>query len=179
MQVNLLGTALLTQQLLPALTLARGRIINISSVLGEVGIPMNALYCASKFALEGLSEALRHELDPHGIQVALVEPGGFRTRFGANTVWGERELAAGSRDASQVAAYQRLRAKTLAREGKDPDAVVRAVVRLTEIERVPFRTRVGVDARSARWLKRLLPERVFMSMLGSSIARRLEAERDR
>ncbi|WP_313950152.1 SDR family NAD(P)-dependent oxidoreductase, partial [Accumulibacter sp.] len=65
LQVNLLGPALLTQQLLPALAAARGRVINVSSLAGETGMPMNSLYCASKFALEGFSESLRHELSAH------------------------------------------------------------------------------------------------------------------
>ena len=102
MQVNVLGPAFLTQRLLPALASARGRVINVSSVAGELGLPMNALYCATKFAVEGLSESLRHELADHGVQVALVEPGGYRTAFARNMVWGERPLPAGGRDAQQL-----------------------------------------------------------------------------
>ena len=134
MQVNVLGPALLTQRLLPALAGARGRVINVSSVAGEVGLPMNALYCATKFALEGLSESLRHELATHGVQVALVEPGGYRTAFARNMVWGERPLPAGGRDARQLAAYRRMQEKLLARPGRDPAAVVRAVLELCEMD---------------------------------------------
>jgi NAD(P)-dependent dehydrogenase (short-subunit alcohol dehydrogenase family) len=176
--VNVVGAVLLAQQLLPALAAARGRIINISSVLGEVGLPMNSIYCATKFALEGWSESLRQELRPHGIQVALVEPGGFRTRFGSNLVWGERVLAAGSRDGLRLAAYQRMRAAMMSGRGNDPERVVRTVASLAEIERMPLRTRVGADAVAARWAKRLLPERLFLSSLSTFFERRLDAERD-
>ncbi len=179
MQVNVLGPALLTQQLLPALAAARGRVINVSSLAGELGLPMNSLYCASKFALEGLSESLRHELSAHGVQVALVEPGGFRTRFAANMVWGERPLAAGGADALQLAAYRELQAKMLAGPGNDPTAVVDAVVRLTELARMPLRTRVGSDARSARRLKRWLPEGAFAALIGALFRRRLASRRSR
>lgn len=177
MQVNVLGPALLTQQLLPALAASRGRVINVSSLAGEVGLPMNSLYCATKFALEGLSESLRHELGCHGIQVALVEPGGFRTRFAANMVWGERPLAADGRDARQFAAYRDSQSKMLARPGRDPAAVVDVVVRLVESDRMPLRTRVGTDVKSARLLKRWLPEGVAAALVGALLRRKLLADR--
>jgi NAD(P)-dependent dehydrogenase (short-subunit alcohol dehydrogenase family) len=177
MQVNVLGPAFLTQQLLPALANARGRVITVSSVAGELGLPMNALYCATKFALEGLSESLRHELAAHGVQVALVEPGGYRTAFARNMVWGERPLPAGGRDARQLAAYSRMQEKLLARPGKDPGVVVRAVVRLAEMEVMPMRTRVGADARSASVIRRWLPQRLALGLVGALFRRRLAAER--
>ena len=176
MQVNVLGPALLTQQLLPALAVARGRVINISSVAGELGMPMNALYCATKFALEGLSESLRHELATRGVQVALVEPGGFRTAFARNMVWGEVPLPAAGRDARQLAAYRKMQERLLARPGKDPAAVVRAVLRLVEMEIMPMRTRVGMDARGASLLRRLLPERLALGLVGALFRRQLAAE---
>lgn len=178
LQVNVLGPALLTQQLLPALAAARGRVIHISSLAGELGLPMNALYCASKFALEGLSESLRHELLPHGVQVALVEPGGFRTRFAANLAWGERRLPADGVDARQLSAYREMQARMLAAPGKDPATVVNAVLRLTEVTRMPLRTRVGGDAKSARWLQRWLPESAFIALIGALFRRRLAARRN-
>ena len=90
---------------------------------------------------------LRHELAAHGArQVALVEPGGYRTAFARNMVWGERPLPAGGRDARQLAAYRSMQEKLLARPGKDPAAVVRAVLALAEMETMPMRTRVGADA---------------------------------
>src|SRR5262245_19631363 len=87
MEVNFFGLVLLTQMLLPQLRKASGRIINLSSVLGFTGMPMSAMYCASKFAVEGFSEGLYHELKPHGVQVALVEPGAFRTNFAEKLTW--------------------------------------------------------------------------------------------
>jgi short-subunit dehydrogenase len=59
----------------------RGRIVNISSLSGLIALPFSGLYHASKFALEGLSDSLRMELAPFGIQVALVEPGPIKTEF--------------------------------------------------------------------------------------------------
>src|SRR5437868_4806455 len=109
MEVNFFGLVLLTRQLLPHLRRARGRIINVSSVLGYTGMPLSALYAASKFAVEGLSESLDYELRPHGVQVAIVEPGGFRTGFRSNLAYGEKSFDESSAYSSQFAAFTRYR----------------------------------------------------------------------
>ena len=173
LQVALLGPALLTQALLVPLTRARGRIINVSSLAGETGMPMNALYCAAKHAVEGWSEALRHELEPHGIQVALIEPGGFRTRFGENMEWGKRALPPDSVEANQLAAFRALHARILARPGRAPAPVVAAIVRLAEMRAMPLRTRIGGDARMMRQVKRWLAEGVGVSLMAAAFRRRL------
>ncbi len=171
MQVNVLGPALLAQELLPALRQAKGRIINLSSLAGETGIPMNSFYCASKHAIEGLSEALRHELAPHGIQVALVEPGGFRTRFAGNILWGSRALPTDSMETKQLAQYRAMQARMLARPGRDPALVVAAIVKLAERKTMPLRTRVGSDSRMMHRLRRWLPESLAQNMIGATFRR--------
>jgi NAD(P)-dependent dehydrogenase (short-subunit alcohol dehydrogenase family) len=172
-QVNVLGPALLTQQLLPALTRAGGRVINVSSLAGETGMPMNAMYCASKHAIEGLSESLRHELSPHGVQVAMVEPGGFRTRFAHNMQWGARSPSPESLEAEQLTGYRAMRARLLARPGRDPAPVVEAIVRLAEKNVMPLRTRVGSDIRLLSAVRRWLPEGVVIALLGAAFRRRM------
>ncbi|HYR33662.1 MAG TPA: SDR family oxidoreductase [Burkholderiales bacterium] len=173
LRVNLLGPALLTQQLLPALKRAGGRVINVSSLAGEAGLPMMAMYCAAKHALEGWSESLRHELAAAGVQVALVEPGGFRTRFAENMEWGARPMAPESGEARQLGRYRAMQARMLARPGRIPNPVIDAIVRLAEMKRMPLRTRVGSDARLLRGLKRWLPERVSIGLIGAAFRRRL------
>lgn len=173
MQVNVLGPALLTQQLLPALAAARGRVISVSSVCGEVGLPLTSLYCASKYALEGLFESLHHELLERGIQVALVEPGSFATRFASNVVWGELPLAADSDDARRLATFRALRARTGSRPGNDPRRVVDAVLRLIEMQRMPLRVRVGSEARALPWLRRALPESVLLGLVRAAFRYRM------
>lgn len=173
LQVNVLGPALLTQQLLPALAAARGRVISVSSVCGEVGLPLTSFYCASKYALEGLCESLYHELRDRAIQVALVEPGSFGTRFAANVVWGEQPLPPGSRDAQQLAAFHKLRAEMSRRAGNDPRAVVDAVLRLLEMRQMPLRMRVGREATAVRWLRRLLPESTMLRLVHALFQHRL------
>lgn len=85
-ETNFFGLVALTQALLPSMRARRsGFIVNISSVGGLVAFPGSGYYAASKFAVEGLSEALSKEVDPLGIRVLLVEPGPFRTHFVENS----------------------------------------------------------------------------------------------
>lgn len=81
-QANLLGPLALIRRLIPAMRAqGGGRIINVSSIAGRVAFPLGGVYSASKFALEGLSDALRMELEPFNICVSVIEPGPVQTEF--------------------------------------------------------------------------------------------------
>lgn len=85
--VNFFGLASVTRAVLPIMRRQRsGHIVNFSSLAGICGMPGVAYYCASKFAVEGLSEALAREVAPFGISVLIVEPGQFRTDFSGRSV---------------------------------------------------------------------------------------------
>ncbi len=79
LEINLVGQVAVTQAFLPALRAGRGRIVNVSSIGGRVALPMVGAYNASKFALEAVSDSLRREIRPHGVDVIVVEPGGVKT----------------------------------------------------------------------------------------------------
>lgn len=79
MNINYFGTLEVTQAFLPLLRKGRGRIINNSSILGLVANPFLSAYCASKSALEALSDSLRRELQPHGVYVSILEAGFIET----------------------------------------------------------------------------------------------------
>lgn len=82
MEVNVFSQIELTRKVLPAMRAAgRGRVLMVSSVMGRVSVPMSGWYCASKHALEALSDALRYEVAPFGVDVVLVEPGPVITEF--------------------------------------------------------------------------------------------------
>lgn len=84
-ETNFFGAVAVIQGVAPGMRERRsGRIINISSVAGRIGFPCSPAYVSSKFALEGLSECMRYELGPHGVEVILVEPGVVKTRFMEN-----------------------------------------------------------------------------------------------
>ena len=81
-ETNLFGVIRVTKEVLPIMRNQReGNIINISSVGGRIGIPLNSAYISSKFALEGLSESMRYELEQFGIDVILIEPGVVKSNF--------------------------------------------------------------------------------------------------
>lgn len=169
LEVNFVGAALLTRDLLPALRRCGGSVLLVSSVLGRAGFPLTSGYCASKFALEGLGESLYHELRPLGVRVGIVEPGGRKTNFGANVEWAE---GAGEAYRDATAAYRGLLDKVRGRRGtRSGDAVATAIVRLAEAKRMPLRTRVGGDAAAMSLAEALLPERARTRLFGAMFRR--------
>jgi NAD(P)-dependent dehydrogenase (short-subunit alcohol dehydrogenase family) len=156
-EVNFFGLALLTRALLPVLRAAKGRVINISSLCGSQGMPLTSLYCASKFAVEGLTESLRYELTSHGVQVGMIEPGGFRTNFGTNVNWASGISPSLSPYANQNVNYRRLLEKIRSRPGRSPETVARTALQMAQASRMPLKIPVGKDAQAAHWARRLLP----------------------
>src|SRR5471030_2104348 len=85
--VNLFGLITVTKAVLPGMRQQRsGTIINVSSVGGRVTFPFSSLYHATKFAVEGLTESMQYELNPFGIRLKIVEPGGYKTEFSGRSM---------------------------------------------------------------------------------------------
>lgn len=161
LEVNVIGTHDLTRRLIPAMRAnGEGRIVNCSSVLGLVSAPWRGAYCASKFALEALTDALRLEVQGCGIRVSLIEPGPIRTRFVENA----RAAAVANVDIENSVhrqVYHRMLA-TLERGGRqtfklEPEAVARKLVHAVESPRPKARYYVTVPAYAGSLLKRVLP----------------------
>jgi NAD(P)-dependent dehydrogenase (short-subunit alcohol dehydrogenase family) len=168
MEVNLFGLARLTQLCLPHMRARKsGRIINISSVGGKIFTPLGGWYHASKFALEGWSDVLRVEMQPFGIDVVVIEPGGVRSEWSGIAV-SEAERISGSGAYAGLVA----RAKTALAglgEGPPPSVITDLVVRALRARRPRTRYVGGMLARPILLLRRWLPDRMFdrvvMSML--------------
>jgi NAD(P)-dependent dehydrogenase (short-subunit alcohol dehydrogenase family) len=154
MEVNFFAAALLTRDLTSLLRASRGTLIHISSPAGVSGFPWTSAYCASKHALEGLTESLHYELSPYGVAVHIVTPSAHRTRFMANAKWVQPEHSA-YRD--PVAAYRSV--MTSNQEKRLPSAVQVAcvVAELTERRTVGLRIDVGSNVRVLRGMVRWLP----------------------
>jgi NAD(P)-dependent dehydrogenase (short-subunit alcohol dehydrogenase family) len=158
---NFFGVLRVCRAVLPVMRRqGRGYLLNVSSMAGVIGIPFQALYSASKFALEGLTEALRAEVAPHGIRVVLIEPGDFRTGFTAS-----RTLARG---AAAGTAYAERQARALGvmeadeKGGATPESVGRLVERILGRRSPRPRYAVGpLSERLALALKRVAPDRIF------------------
>src|SRR5690606_6191985 len=85
--VNVLSIHALTRLALPHLRASKGMVMNVSSMAGRQAMPGLGAYAASKFAVEGMTEALRHELRPFGVRVVLVEPGPYKTDIFERNRW--------------------------------------------------------------------------------------------
>ena len=161
-EVNVIATHELTRRIVPAMRAqGHGRIVMCSSVLGFVSGPYRGAYCASKFALEALSDALRIELKPSGIHVSVIEPGPIESQFMASTIATFR--ASIDVEHSAHKAYYERRLTEMEAGGNSrfklgPDAVVAKLVQALESPRPRARYRVGLATQGAAILKRLLPD---------------------
>jgi NAD(P)-dependent dehydrogenase (short-subunit alcohol dehydrogenase family) len=171
-EVNFFGLSLLPKECLPFLRKSHGRVINLSSCLGYTGMPLNSLYCASKFAVEGLSEALYYELKPHGVQVTLIEPGGHRTQFADNAIWTEAPIKPHSPYDFQTTAFREFHDKLKSRSGVSPLSVVKKIMTVSTAKNAPLRVRCGKDAHLLSSLKRFLPSR-FLNALFNTLYSKL------
>lgn len=172
--VNLFGHVAVTQALLPFLHRSRGRIVNISSVGGKVAMATYGAYGGAKFALEAVSDALRRELAPHGVQVVVVEPGAVKTEMGERGAATATDLA-GKMNAGHQQRYgglvRAIVAQSLAatRAGL-PAAKAGAIVADAATAKRP-RTRytAGRDAAVLTRLTRVLPDRVLDRVIAASL----------
>jgi NAD(P)-dependent dehydrogenase (short-subunit alcohol dehydrogenase family) len=156
--VNVFGAWAMARVALPHLRAVRGLLVLMSSMSGRSALPGLGAYAASKFALEALGEAWRHELAPFGVRVVLVEPGAYRTEiFGRNRRLGRRALDAASPYAALVARVDDLATRTARRLARDPAEVARLVVSLFDVPRPRLRYPIGPGARLRSTLLRLAP----------------------
>ncbi len=170
LEVNYLGALSVTRTFLPLLRRERGRIVNISSINGRCVFPSIGAYCAAKYALEAMSDALRMELAPWGVRVAVVEPGAVATGIWDKALRAFEELphhvpaeALRLYYPSWSEALKRARADKdrLFRMAMPPERVVRAIVHALTSDRPKTRYLVGWDAKSVAFLRWLLPDRSF------------------
>jgi NAD(P)-dependent dehydrogenase (short-subunit alcohol dehydrogenase family) len=168
-ETNFWGCVRVVQAVLPQMRArGSGRIVLMSSIGGVIGIPFQAYYSASKFALEGYAESLAYEVAPFGVAVTLVQPGNFVTDFTAS-----RKVAAG---AGQQSAYAGAMAKAVQamerdeRNGASPAHAAAAVQRVLQARRPPRRVSVGkAGERAGLVAKRLLPFRLFEAAAKGSL----------
>lgn len=161
LEVNLIGTHDLTRRLIPAMRAAkRGRIVQCSSVLGFVAVPYRGAYCASKFALEALSDAMRFELAGTGIHVSLIEPGPIRSRFVEHALANFRagiDIEGSPHRATYLARLAAMETGGKSTFKLEPEAVAAKLVHAVESARPKRRYKVTIPTHLAALGKRVLP----------------------
>lgn len=157
LEVNVMGVFELTKCVLPAMRAQRsGAIVMVSSMSGRMAAPGLGAYAASKFALEGMSEAWRHELAPFGVHVSLVEPGPYRTdMLGKNRTLARRATEPGPY--AELTARMDALARRAERGAGDPDVVARRIVDLCGAGRPALRHPMGGSAKIRTLLLRFAP----------------------
>lgn len=142
---NFFGALNMTRAVLPTMREQRsGHILNISSVAGVVSFVGGGIYCATKFALEAVSEALAQEVKPLGIKVTLIEPGSFRTDFsGRSIVTPEHMIADYAETSGKVIKWNQ---EMDGKQPGDPVKAVAAMIQVIESDNPPLRLALGEDS---------------------------------
>jgi NAD(P)-dependent dehydrogenase (short-subunit alcohol dehydrogenase family) len=172
--VNFFGHIEVTQAVLPALLKSRGRVVMISSIGGRLAQPTYGAYSGSKFALEAVSDALRRELAPHGVQVVVVEPGAVRTEMvGRGGVTARRHAA--EMTPEQERRYGGLihailsQSEGFLRSGVDASTAAQTIATAATARRPKTRYTIGRDSALLIGLARILPDRALDRALASAL----------
>jgi short-subunit dehydrogenase len=161
MEINLFGVARLIQLVLPGMRSNKyGKIVNISSVGGKVGLPMGSWYHASKFAIEGLSDSLRNEVKQFGIDVIVVEPGGTKSEM----------MGIGGNDLMRVSgntAYAKLAGAlnkmygTMEKNAAEPVVIAKLIKKSIEASNPKTRYVGGAMAKPMLFFRKMLSDKAF------------------
>lgn len=180
-EANVFGLQELTNRLIPAFRKQGcGRIVNVSSVLGELALPFAGAYSASKHAVEAVSDALRRELAGSGVAVSIIQPGPIQTGFSRNLAKQARRYPAAS--ASRFDAFYRdlLETRAAGTAGRTaeafirpPEAVAEKIIRSLESPRPKRRYRVTSVAHAGALMRRVAPAALVDAVMTSVLRRRL------
>jgi NAD(P)-dependent dehydrogenase (short-subunit alcohol dehydrogenase family) len=175
-EVNLFGHVAVTQALLPALIRSKGRVVNISSVGGKVAMATYGPYAATKFALEAVSDSLRREMAPVGVEVVVVEPGAVRTNMPGRAIATAHELASAmTPDQSQRygplvhAITAQTASHTTSGSGLPADAAAKVIAKAITARKPRTRYTVGRDAALITRLARLLSDRTLDRVIAAAL----------
>jgi NAD(P)-dependent dehydrogenase (short-subunit alcohol dehydrogenase family) len=171
-EVNLIGLARLTQLVTPRMRERRtGRIVNVSSVGGKGSEPLGGWYHATKYAVEGLSDALRMELRPFGIDVVVIEPGAIRTEWGGIAHETITKTSGDTAYADQAAQLMKFHRSAFERLAVGPEVIADAIVRAVTARRPKTRYVEPRNARMTLRLQRFLPDRAMDALIRTAISR--------
>jgi NAD(P)-dependent dehydrogenase (short-subunit alcohol dehydrogenase family) len=162
-EVNVFGLARLCQLVLPTMRAQKsGKIVNVTSIGGKIWEPLGGWYHATKFAVEGLSDCLRVEVAPFGVNVIVIEPGAIRTEWAGIARDGLLQMSGGSAYAELAKRHARMLATAdTSSLASPPEVVARTIVRAVTARRPKTRYATGGGARTILFLRKILPDRMF------------------
>jgi NADP-dependent 3-hydroxy acid dehydrogenase YdfG len=164
--VNVFGAMRLTQIVLPQMRGQRsGTIVNISSMGGKIYTPLGGWYHGTKFAVEALSDCLRLELKPLGVDVVVIEPGGIKTEWGDIAAQALLRASGSGAYAEQAQAMAKTLGADARRPRSSPDVIANAVAKAVTARRPRTRYAVGFGAKPLIGLRRVLPDRAFDAVI--------------
>jgi NAD(P)-dependent dehydrogenase (short-subunit alcohol dehydrogenase family) len=175
MSTNYLGPVALIRLVMPHMRkIGRGKIINVSSVSGMLAMPTMASYTASKYALEGMSEALWYEAKPLGINVSLIQPGFVRSKAFTRVYYSEKSKAAAQESAVYGDYYSNM-APFIDRFMKislsDSGGIARSILKVIRTENPPLWIPSTLDAYVFYYLRRFVPRRILLPLLFQMLPR--------
>jgi len=170
-EVNLFGAARLTQLVLPRMREQRsGTVVNITSMGGKIYTPLGAWYHATKHALEALSDCLRMELKPFGIDVVVIEPGGIRTEWPGIAAQKVRAVSGTGPYAPQGnAVADSLASESTQRRSSPPELIANTIGKAVTARRPKTRYAVGYGAKPMIFLHDVLPDRSFDAFIRRAV----------
>ena len=169
MEINFFAAVELTRAALPHMRAqGSGHVLNLTSVGGIVSVGGFSAYCASKYALEGWTEALCDEMRPFGVKVTLVEPGNFRTEFAGDANMRPAHPLAEYRP--QIAPIEQFLYGQNGRQPGDPAKAAAAMIAVVESEAPPLRLLLGADAHAAWEAKSKAREADFAAWRETGVA---------
>jgi NAD(P)-dependent dehydrogenase (short-subunit alcohol dehydrogenase family) len=146
-ETNFFGAVRLMKAVLPLMRKQRsGIIVNVSSIGGRIGVPLNSAYTSSKFALEGFSESMKYELEGFGIRVILIEPGAVKTNFLENIKWAQEAMKLDSSYAELSKKISEGVRESFKQASSSPLQVAEAILNAIKSENPNTRYLVGDDA---------------------------------
>ncbi|WP_020637368.1 oxidoreductase [Amycolatopsis alba] len=169
-EVNLFGLARLVQLTTPHMRAqGSGKIVNVSSIGGKIYEPLGGWYHSTKFAVEGLSDSLRLELKPFGIDVVVIEPGAIKTEWGGIAVENLLKTSGDTAYASQAKALAKLFGQ--AARGSHPKVIADVVLKAVRARRPKTRYAAGLGAKPILFVRRVLPDRAFDALFLGALRR--------
>ena len=162
-EVNVFGLARLCQLVLPMMRAQKsGKIVNITSIGGKIWEPLGGWYHATKFAVEGLSDCLRVEVAPFGIDVIVIEPGAIRTEWAGIAREGLLQMSGNGAYGELAKRHARMLATAETSSlASPPEVVARTIVRAVNARRPKTRYATGGGARTILFLRTILSDRMF------------------